>query len=101
MILPSVSESSDQDETYVPRDLLPRIGTLALDDVAANDFSACAEVVMKRGHGQAARRVRGVAKRMFDYATSMAKPRPGTFLQKNQRTVRRYGTSCGSRLRTL
>jgi integrase len=69
-VLRPASKSADQDETYVRRDLLPRIGSLALDDVAANDIWACAEVVMKRGHGQAARRVRGVAKRMFDYAIS-------------------------------
>jgi integrase len=69
-VLRPASKSAGQDETYVRRDLLPRIGSLALDDVAANDIWGCAEIVLKRGHGQAARRVRGAAKRMFDYALS-------------------------------
>jgi len=69
-VLKAASKSADQDETYVRRDLLPRIGSLALDDVSANDIWRCVEVVLKRGHGQAARRVRAAAKRMFDYALS-------------------------------
>lgn len=59
-----------QDETYLRRDLVPRIGHLAPDDVSASDVWGSAELVLKRGRGQAARRVRSVAKRMFDYALS-------------------------------
>jgi integrase len=69
-VLRPSSKSAGQDETYVRRDLLPRIGKLAVDQVSAADVWGCAEIVLKRGHGQAARRVRGTAKRMFDYAVS-------------------------------
>lgn len=70
VVLPA-NKKSRQDETYVNRDIVPRIGHLKPDDVSASDIWGCAEVVLKRGHGQAARRVRSVAKRMFDYALSL------------------------------
>jgi integrase len=69
-VLRPANKSARQDETYVRRDIVPRLGTVSVDDVSASDVWGCAEVVLKRGHGQAARRVRGVAKRMFDYALS-------------------------------
>lgn len=69
-VLRPANRQAFQDETYVRRDLVPRIGHLKPDDVSASDIWGCAEVVLKRGHGQAARRVRSVAKRMFDYALS-------------------------------
>lgn len=69
-VLRPANKQAFQDETYVRRDLVPRIGHLAPDDVSASDIWGCAEIVLKRGHGQAARRVRSVAKRMFDYALS-------------------------------
>jgi integrase len=69
-VLKPVNKQAFQDETYVRRDLLPRIGSYAPDDVSASDIWTCADAVLKRGHGQAARRVRSVAKRMFDYALS-------------------------------
>lgn len=40
------------------------------DEVTTDDIWRCAEAVLLRGHPQAARRVRNVAKRMFDYAIS-------------------------------
>lgn len=69
-VLRPANKQAIQDETYIRRDLIPRIGHLKPDDVSASDIWGCAAVVLKRGHGQAARRVRGVAKRMFDYALS-------------------------------
>jgi integrase len=69
-VLKPVNKQAFQDETYVRRDLLPRIGSYVPEEVSASDIWKCAEAVLKRGHGQAARRVRGVAKRMFDYALS-------------------------------
>jgi len=69
-VLRPANKRAIQDETYVRRDIIPRIGSLAPDDVSAADVWGCAEAVLKRGHAQAARRVRGVAKRMFDYALS-------------------------------
>jgi len=69
-VLRPANKNAQQDETYVRRDLIPRIGTLAPDDVSAADIWRCAEEVAKRGHPQAARRVRSVAKRIFDYALS-------------------------------
>jgi hypothetical protein len=69
-VLRPANKNGKQDETYVNRDIVPKIGSVAVDDVSAADIWRCAEAVAKRGHGQAARRVRGVAKRMFDYALS-------------------------------
>jgi hypothetical protein len=69
-VLRPANKRAFQDEVYVRRDLLPRIGALKPADVTAADVWACAEAVLKRGHAQAARRVRGVAKRVFDYAMS-------------------------------
>jgi integrase len=69
-VLRPVNKHAAQDETYVRRDLLPILGALRPDEVSAQDVWRCAEAVLKRGHGQAARRVRSVAKRMFDYALS-------------------------------
>lgn len=69
-VLRPANRRAFQDETYVRRDLLPRIGSLKPADVTAADIWACAEAVLKRGHAQAARRVGSVAKRIFDYALS-------------------------------
>lgn len=69
-VLRPANKNAHQDETYVRRDLVPQIGVLAPDDVSASDIWRCAEAVAKRGHPQAARRVRSVAKRIFDYALS-------------------------------
>jgi len=69
-VLKPANKRAEQDETYVRRDIIPRIGSVAIDEVSASDIWGCADAVAKRGHGQAARRVRGVAKRMFDYALS-------------------------------
>lgn len=70
-VLRPANKRAFQDETYIKRDIIPRIGSLSPDDVSAADVWGCAEAVLKRGHGQAARRVRSVAKRMFDYALSL------------------------------
>jgi integrase len=69
-VLKLANKNHRQDETYVRRDLLPSIGKEKPDEVSANDIWRCAEAVLKRGHPQAARRVRNAAKRMFDFALS-------------------------------
>jgi integrase len=69
-VLKPANKNHRQDEIYVRRDLLPKIGSLMPDEVSANDIWRCVEAVTKRGHAQAARRVRSVAKRIFDYALS-------------------------------
>lgn len=69
-VLKLATKSHEQDETYIRRDLLPSIGKDKPDEVSANDIWRCSEAVLLRGHPQAARRVRSVAKRLFDYALS-------------------------------
>ncbi len=69
-VLKPATDRPQQDQTYVSRDLNPRIGKLKPDEVTANDIWSAAEAVANKGHPQAARRVRGVAKRIFDYALS-------------------------------
>lgn len=67
-VLQPANKNPKQDEIYFRRDLLPRLGRLRPDEVTTADVRACIDSVRKRGHGQAARRVRSVAKRLFDYA---------------------------------
>jgi integrase len=69
-VLRHATDRPGQDQTYLTRDLIPRIGKLKPDEVSANDIWSAAEAVADRGHPQAARRVRGVAKRVFDFALS-------------------------------
>lgn len=69
-VLKPATDRPAQDQTYLTRDLMPRIGKLRPDEVSANDIWSAAEMVANRGHPQAARRVRGVAKRVFDFALS-------------------------------
>jgi integrase len=69
-VLRPTSRSAWQDETYLARDVLPRIGRLRPEDVTTADIWACVEAVRQRGHGQAARRVRNVIRRLFEYAQS-------------------------------
>lgn len=70
-VLRPANKNAEQDETYLRRDLLPRLRRLRPEDVTTVDVRACVDAVLKRGHGQAARRVRSVAKRLFDYAASL------------------------------
>lgn len=70
-VLIPANKHAGQDETYLRRDLLPRLRRLRPDDVTTVDVRACVDAVLKRGHGQAARRVRSVAKRLFDFAASL------------------------------
>lgn len=69
-VLRPMNRSAWQDETYLMRDVLPRLGRLRPDEVATADVWACVEAVRQRGHGQAARRVRNVIRRLFEYAQS-------------------------------
>lgn len=64
------NKNAQQDETYIRRDILPRIGTKELKAITTQDVWNCVEAVKQRGHGQAARRVRSVLKRIFDFAIS-------------------------------
>lgn len=69
-ILKPANKNSRQDETYVRRDILPRLGKKEPRSITTSDVWGCVENVVARGHGQAARRVRSVLKRIFDYAIS-------------------------------
>lgn len=64
------SRSAWQDEAYLHRDVLPRLGRLKPEEVTTADVWACVQAVRDRGHGQAARRVRNVIRRLLDYAES-------------------------------
>jgi len=70
-ILRPANKTSKQDETYLRRDCVPRIGRMAPADITTSDVRACVDAVVKRGHGQAARRVRNVLKRVFEYAEGL------------------------------
>lgn len=69
-ILKPANKNSRQDETYVRRDILPNLGKRAPNEITTSDVWGCVDSVVARGHGQAARRVRSVLKRIFDYAIS-------------------------------
>lgn len=62
------NKNASQDTTYVRRDILPKLGCRELNSITTQDIWSCVEAVKQRGHGQAARRVRSVLKRIFDYA---------------------------------
>jgi len=64
------NKNARQDETYIRRDILPTVGKKELKSVTTQDIWGCVEAVKQRGHGQAARRVRSVLKRIFDFAIS-------------------------------
>lgn len=69
-ILRPANKNSRQDETYLRRDILPIIGSYELAAVDKQSLWLCIETVRSRGHGQAARRVQSVLKRVFDYGFS-------------------------------
>jgi hypothetical protein len=69
-VLKPANKNSRQDEIYVRRDILPRLGSRAPQTITTQDVWSCVEAVKARGHGQAARRVRSVLKRLFDYGMS-------------------------------
>ena len=69
-VLKPVNKNSRQDEIYVRRDIIPKIGSKRPQAINTQDVWSCVEAVKARGHGQAARRVRSVLKRVFDYAMS-------------------------------
>lgn len=62
------NKRAQQDRVYLERDILPRIGRKRPSEVSTQDVRACVDLVLNRGHGQAARRVRSVAKRLLEYA---------------------------------
>jgi hypothetical protein len=64
------NKNARQDETYITRDILPVLGKLAPADIDRSAIWKCIETARARGHGQAARRVQSVVKRVFDYAIS-------------------------------
>lgn len=65
-----VNKNARQDETYLQRDILPVIGSKELHGIQRSDLWSCIENVRARGHGQAARRVQSVLKRVFAYGSS-------------------------------
>lgn len=69
-VLKPANKNSRQDEIYVRRDIIPKIGSKQPQAINTQDVWSCVEAVKARGHGQAARRVRSVLKRIFDYAMS-------------------------------
>ena len=64
------NKNARQDETYITRDILPLLGKQMPADIDRAAIWKCIEIVRARGHGQAARRVQSVLKRVFDYAIS-------------------------------
>lgn len=70
-VLKAANKNARQDENYLERDIEPRIGDMTLDSIATTDVWGCIEPLVKRGHGQAARRVRSVIKRVFEYGQSL------------------------------
>lgn len=72
-----------QDITYVERDIVPVIGKRAPQSITTKDLWMCVEPVRLRGHGQAARRVLSVLKRIFAHGIQAG------VLQNNPATVMR------------
>ncbi len=66
-VLRLANKNARRDETYLTRDCLPKIGRLAPAEVTTADVRSCVDPVLARGHGQAARGVRSVLKRLFDF----------------------------------
>lgn len=58
-----------QDEVYLERDILPRLGHMLLAEIELKQVWECINAVSQRGHKQAATKVRNVIKRVFDHAT--------------------------------
>ncbi|WP_458070659.1 tyrosine-type recombinase/integrase [Rhodanobacter sp. BL-MT-08] len=69
-VLKPANKNARQDQTYLCRDILPRLGKLLPKDVTTVEVWSCIDPLLKRGHGQAARRVRSVIKRIFEYGNS-------------------------------
>jgi integrase len=72
-----------QDITYVERDILPVIGKRPPQSITPTDVWMCVEAVRLRGHGQAARRVLSVLKRIFECGREVG------VIQNNPATVMR------------
>lgn len=72
-----------QDTTYVERDILPMIGKRTPQSITPTDVWMCVEAVRQRGHGQAARRVLSVLKRIFECGREVG------VIQSNPATVMR------------
>lgn len=69
-VLKPANKNARQDETYLARDIIPIIGEMSPAEIERPTIWKCIENVRTRGHGQAARRVQSVLKRVFDYAQS-------------------------------
>jgi integrase len=69
-ILQPANKNSQQDETYLRRDILPIIGSRELNNIDKDSLWQCIQAVLDRGYPQAARRVQSVLKRVFDYGIS-------------------------------
>ena len=54
-ILKPANKNSRKDETYVRRDILPRLGKKEPMSITTRDVWGCVENVVERGHGQAGR----------------------------------------------
>jgi integrase len=71
VLRPAAKKSSSQAETYLRRDCLPRIGHFSPAEVTTLDIRRCVDAVLARGHGQAARKVRDVLKRVFEFGEGL------------------------------
>lgn len=69
-VLKPANKNARQDETYLTRDIIPIIGNMVPAEIDRPALWRCIDNVRSRGHGQAARRVQSVLKRVFDYACS-------------------------------
>lgn len=81
--LKAKNKNPRQDETYVVRDILPIIGSRTPQSITPKDIFMCVEPVRARGHGQAARRVLSVLRRLFEYArgAGLIQANPATILR--------------------
>jgi len=84
--LTPVNKNVRQDTTYVERDILPVIGNRAPHSVTPRDIWMCVEPVRMKGHGQAARRVLSVLKRIFECGrgTGVVQSNPATVMRPTQ-----------------
>lgn len=84
--LKPANKNAQQDITYLERDIFPIIGKREPQTIVPRDIWACVEPVRLRGHGQAARRVLSVLRRVFEFARGMGliASNPATILKPTQ-----------------
>jgi integrase len=84
--LKPANKRPDQDTTYIERDIVPVIGERPPSSITPKDIWVCVEAVRTRGHGQAARRVLSVLRRVFAYgqAAGCVQNNPATAMRPKQ-----------------